>query len=153
MTYLIRPAEICDLYKLARNLRDGDRLEVTSLGLSPAKALRASFRNAAFRYTAIIDGEIGAMWGLGCSASMLNFNVGHPWLMTARPVESVPVSFVKVGQRELAKMLQLRRRLEGHVAADYRMACRFLEVLGFSLGEPEEFGPLKAKFRKFVMER
>jgi len=149
--YLIRPAEICDLYKLARNLRDGDRLEVTSLGLHPAKAIRASFRHAVFRTTALIDGEVAAMWGLG-SVSMLS-DVGHPWLMTTPAVEKVPVSFLKVGQREVTKMLRSRRRLEGNVAADYRMACRFLEALGFELGEPEEFGPLKAKFRKFAMER
>lgn len=80
-------------------------------------------------------------------------DVGYPWLLTTPVIEKLPVSFIKEGRKQAMEMLHKRRRLEGHVAADYRQACRFLEALGFTLGEPEEFGPLKAKFRKFTMER
>jgi hypothetical protein len=33
--YVIREAEIDGVYRLARNLRDGDRLEVAGYGLTP----------------------------------------------------------------------------------------------------------------------
>ena len=148
--YIVLPAEISDIYAVARHLRDGDRLEVTSLGLDPATALRKSFKHAVWRRVAVINGEIAAVFGMG--GNMLS-NVGYPWLLTTPAVEKLPVSFVKEGRKQAMEMLSMRRRLEGHVAADYRQACRFLEALGFTLGEPEEIGPLKAKFRKFTMER
>ncbi len=146
--YLIRDAEIADVYALARNLRDGDRLEVASLGVTPAMGLRKSFRNAVVRRTAIIDGEIAAMWGVGGSAVG---NTGYPWLMTAPAVERIPVLFLRVARSELGRMRRRFHRLEGLVAAEYTMACRFLEVLGFMLGPVTEIGPRSAKFRTFMM--
>jgi hypothetical protein len=148
--YVIRDAEIADVYQLARNLRDGDRLEVASLGVTPAVGLRKSFRNALLRRTALIDGEIAAMWGLGGTAMG---HTGWPWLMTAPVIETLPVSFLREARREAGRMLATHRVLRGWVAADYTMACRFLQVLGFTLGAVEPFGPLKAKFRQFTMER
>jgi hypothetical protein len=148
--YLIRDAEIADVYRLARNLRDGDRLEVASLGLTPIAGLRKTFYSALDRRTALIDGAIAAMWGVSGSAFG---HTGYPWLMTAPVIETLPVSFVRQARREVGRMLATHRRLEGSVAAQYAMACRFLETLGFTLGDVQEIGPRKAKFRPFTMER
>jgi hypothetical protein len=148
--YLIRDAEISDVYALAKNLRDGDRLEVASLGLTPRIGIRKSFSNALYRKTALIGGEIAAMWGLGGTAFG---HTGHPWLMTAPIIETLPVSFLREARWELGRMLATHRCLTGWVAADYTMACRFLYVLGFELGDVELIGPLKARFRRFTMER
>lgn len=150
MSYFLRPAEITDVYTLARNLRDGDRLEVTSLGLSPMVALRKSFQHAIIRRTAIVDDQIAAMWGMG--GTMLS-NVGYPWMLTAPAVERVPVGFFREARSGVLEMLRLRNRLEGHVAAQYTCACRFLTALGFELGEPEPKGPHGILFRSFTMER
>jgi len=146
--YLIREAEIADIYRLARNLRDGDRLEVTSLGTTPAEALRKSFKHAIFRRTALIEGQIAAVWGLG--GSMLG-DTGYPWLLTAPIIETLPLSFVREARGQVWDMMSRKRRLEGLVAADYRCACRFLQVLGFTLDEPQPMPPHKVKFRKFWM--
>jgi hypothetical protein len=147
--YLIRDAEIADVYALARNLRDGDRLEVASLGFTPIQGLRRTFYSALYRRTALIDGEIAAMWGLSGTAFG---HTGHPWLMTAPLIERLPVSFLREARREIGRMARTHRCLEGWVAAQYTMACRFLEALGFTLGAVEEIGPRKAKFRRFGME-
>ena len=147
--YLIRDTEVSDVYALAANLRLGDRLEIASFGKEPRSALRLSYRNAILRRTAIVDGEIAAMWGLG--GSMLD-DTGYPWLITAPAIERIPISFLREGRREVARMLRLRRVLIGEVAAAYTQACRFLEVLGFELGEPRPMfkGDL---FRSYRMER
>lgn len=151
--YLIRDAEIADVYRLARNLRDGDRLEVASLGFTPIQGLRRTFYSALYRRTALIakDGnlEIAAMWGVSGTAFG---HTGHPWLMTAPIIERLPVCFLREARREIGRMRRIHRRLEGRVAAQYAMACRFLEVLGFTLGAAEEIGPRKATFRTFSME-
>lgn len=148
--YLIRAAEIADVYALARNLRPADRLEVTSLGLEPIPALRSCFRQAIFRQTALVDDEIAAMWGLG--GTMLS-NHGQPWLLTAPCIEKMPLAFVHEARKVVLHMLRLKTRLEGHVAADYTRAIRLLELLGFSLGDPFVVGPRCALFRTFTMER
>jgi hypothetical protein len=147
--YLIRDAEIADVYALARNLRDGDRLECAGYGLSPREGLRRAYRAALYRRVAAIGGEVAAMWGI-CGPAL--GRTGYPWLMTAPAVERVPVSFFREARRELGRMRRMYLRLEGQVAAEYVMACRFLEVLGFALGPAREFGPCKAKFRAFVLE-
>ena len=150
MRYYLRPAQISDVYNLARTLRDGDRLEVASAGLTPAATLRTAFRHAIIRRTAIVDGEIAAMWGMG--GEMLG-EVGYPWMLTAPPVERVPIGFLKEARKGVADMLRMRNRLEGTVAAQYTCACRFLEALGFVLGEPKPIGPRGGLFRTFTMER
>ncbi len=147
--YLIREADIADVYRLARNLRDGDRLECASLGFDPVTGLRKSFKSALIRRTAEIDGEVAAMWGISGTAFG---HTGYPWLMTAPAVERVPVTFLRVARSELGRMRRMHRVLRGDVAADYRMACRLLEVLGFALGEARPFGPRGVMFRAFTLE-
>lgn len=148
--YLIRESEVSDVYALAANLRLGDRLEIASFGKDPRSALRLSYRNAILRRTAIVDGEIAAMWGLG--GSMLD-EIGYPWLLTARAIERIPVSFLREGRREVARMLRLRRVLKGYVAASYHQACDFLERLGFELGPVVRLPRLNNTFREFTLER
>ena len=73
------------------------------------------------------------MWGL--AGNMLSGR-GQGWLLTAPPVERIPLSFVKEGKRELALALSMCRSIEGIVPVFYTRAHRFLEVLGFELSEP-----------------
>lgn len=147
---LIVPSVIADVYRLAASLRPDDAAEITCFGLNPRKALRLNYRDAIFRRTAFIDGEIAAMWGL-CGEMLAD--TGYPYLLTAAPVEKVPLSMVKTARREIAAMLAIRACLEGHVAASYERACRFLVLLGFTLGAPEPVGKTGALFRKFSLRR
>lgn len=146
----VRPSQVSDVYRLAANLRENDRIEVAGFGLDPRAAIRASYRHAILRRTAFVDGEIAAMWGLG--GNMLS-DEGAPWLMTAPVCERVPVTFVKVGRYHLAEMLRHRRRLSNLVAASYHQAIRFLEVLGFHLDPPMRLTPDGPPFHRFWIER
>lgn len=93
-----------------------------------------------------MDDEIAAIWGMG--GDILS-DVGRPWLMTAMPIERIPVSFVKIAQREIAAMNDVKPRLENYVDATYRKAARLLETLGFCLDPPVLIGPKRAPFRRF----
>lgn len=146
----VRPSVLADVYELAANLREGDREEVESLGMDVRVGIRNSFRHAVLRKTYLVDGEVAAMSGL--CGSMLG-DIGEPYLMTGRAAERVPVAFVRHAKASVAEMLGLKRRLEGHVAAKYTRACRLLEVLGFTLGDPLPVGPNAALFRKYIMTR
>lgn len=146
----VRPSELSDVYALAANLREGDRDEVEGLGLDVRVGIRNSFRHAILRKTYLVDGEIAAMSGL--CGSMLG-DIGEPYLMTGPAAERMPVAFLKHAKAAVAEMMQHKLRLEGHVAANYTKACRLLEVLGFTLGEPLPVGPKAALFRKYTMMR
>lgn len=146
----VRPSVVADVYKLAANLRSGDRAEVEALGLDSRHGIRRSFRNAMLRRTYFVDGEIAAMTGV--CGDMLG-DIGYPYLMTAPPAGRVPIAFVKAGRMALAEMLAHKLRLEGHVAANYGGACRLLERLGFILGPARPFGPSGGLFRTFHIMR
>lgn len=144
------PAEISHVYALAATLRFEDAAELESVGLGCREGLRSTFRAALTRHTAIVDGQVAAMWGMGGDALG---DIGVPWLLTAPIVERVPVAFIKIGREHVARMLGVKPILRNHVAASYHRACRMLEVLGFELGAPEPFGPYGAPFRPFEMRR
>lgn len=135
---------------LSNTLRLGDRHEITCAGLSPRKALWRSYRQSIMRRTAIIDGAVGACWGLGgeCLGE-----VGQPWLMTSPAIETIPITFVREARNELSLMLDMYPKLEGYVAASYSQACGFLRFLGFKLCDPIEIGPDRELFYAYRMER
>lgn len=138
------------LLALRGRLRAGDCLEIAATGASQARAIWRSYRASVVSRTGIVDGKVAAVWG--CAGPVLG-GVGEPWLLTAPEVERVPLRFVRQGREELARMLSLYPVLQNYVAADYKQACRFLEVLGFTLGEPIACGPHMALFRQFTARR
>lgn len=148
--HLILPAEPQHLRQLAARLRDEDRREVESVGWGATKALWRSYRGSVYARTAYVDGEIAAVWGVGGSALG---GLGRPWLLTAAPIERVPLTFVREGCREVAVMLGIYPHLRGIVAPGYNRAIRFLECLGFSVSSAIVHLDNQAPFRVFEMRR
>lgn len=146
----VRLSRVEDVYTLAANLRPADRAEVETLGLDPRVGIRRSFRHAILRKSYFVDGELAAMSGL--CGSMLG-DIAEPYLMTGPLVERVPMAFIKLAKDGVAEMLQHKLRLDGHVAAAYGSACRFLAAIGFTLDEPRPFGSHGAPFRRFHLNR
>ena len=126
---VVRPSVVADVYRLAASLRDSNRDEIVDLGLDPRVALRANFRMAMLRRTYLVDGEVAAMTGL--CGSLLG-DIGFPYLMTAPPVERVPVAFLKLARRGPVKLdlanvrADLRAGQVGDAVADAGVAQRFL---------------------------
>src|SRR5262245_60739508 len=93
------PSTMDHVYRLVPKLLEADLLEVTGAGLDPRRALRLNFREAVFRRTYFVDGQIAAMVGL--TGSLIGER-GYPYLMTTPMVERTPVAFLK----EARSMLQ-----------------------------------------------
>lgn len=148
--YRIVPSVRAHAGMLGPRMRADDACEAAGLGLDPAGLLLHSFRSSILRHTAFVDGEIAAMWGLG--GPLLGGRIGNPWLVTAPPIERIPVTFVRVARREVMEMLSVKSSLANYVAAGYQRAIRLLEVLGFSMEAPQPFGPNGVLFRRFVLE-
>jgi hypothetical protein len=130
-------------------MRAGDAKECEDAGIHPRKAVWRSFRHSLMCQTAFLDGDLAAIFGMGGSYFS---KVGEPWMFTTPVVERDPVSFLILGKQWVDEMLAITPRLENFVSADYPKACRFLQAIGFHLGEPEPFGLHGKPFRKFWME-
>lgn len=144
----ILPATPAHLAYLRDNLRAGEMREIACLGSTPGEALRLSLAGSIFARVGISDGRVAAVWG--CGGSPLG-GVGEPWLLTTAEVERIPVQFVKIARAEVGQMLGLFPVLSNYVSVQYRQACRFLECVGFRLGDPVRIGA--GDWHEFRMER
>ena len=144
------PAKIEHVKLISDRLRVLDLEEMWAQGLGPHTVLRRSLRGSLWARTYFIDGEAGAIMGLGGTAIG---DLGAPWLLTTALVERIPVTFVKQAKLIVAEMLQQKPRLENHVLASYRGACRLLQILGFTLDEAKPYGPNSILFRRFSLTR
>jgi hypothetical protein len=146
----IVPSISTHIAALATSLRREDVAELEAAGLTAQQALARSCERSYLARTAFVDGEVGAMWGLGGSPLA---KVGRPWLLTGAPVEGVKVSFLRIARAELTMMLACHAELRGYVDARYARALRLLLVLGFGLSDEFPFGPRGMPFRQYSMRR
>ena len=150
MSYEIVPTEKTHIAVLGSNLRAGDLSEVQAAGMTGQRALWRSWRAAYYSATALVDGEVAAIWGVG--GSPLG-RVGRPWLLTSPAVERARFAIIRVGRLEVGKMLGIYPEMRGFVDSRYEGALGLLRLLGFDLSEPLPFGPHRAPFRQYTIRR
>lgn len=136
----IVPAELPHLRAMESNMRPADRCEIAGLGVTVRRALWKAYRNSPVCKTALVDGEVAALWGV--CVGLQSGTAKVPWLHTATAIEKIPVSFVKLAKTELAAMIALYPKLESYVAAEYVGAIGLLKLLGFTI---EPAAPVGAK--------
>jgi hypothetical protein len=146
---IIVPTVARHIRELSRTIRELDRKEIESFGVSVDNGLWQSFRKGLMNQTAVIDGEVAAVWG--CGGDYLG-DQGSPWLLTSPAIHKISaLRFARYYQREVHKMLDIFPYLFNYVDATYDEAVRLLMIVGFTLGEPEKIG--LGMFRKFTLER
>lgn len=150
MNYEVVQTERAHIAELGHNLRVADRNELSAVGMTGQRALWRSYRAAYYSATAVVDGEVAAVWGAG--GSPLG-RVGRPWLLTSPAVERARYVILRVGRTEVGKMLSIYPEMRGFVDSRYKGALRLLQMLGFDLDEPVPFGPLKAPFCPYSIRR
>jgi len=143
------PTTAAHIREIKKTIRDKDRAEIESFGISCAKGLWRSYKHGMGNQTAIINGHVAAIWGVGgCYIG----NVGAPWLMTSKYIALIsPLRFARLYQQEVYKMLNMFPYLENYVDASYEEAVRLLSIVGFTIGDPERIG--NGVYKKFSMER
>lgn len=136
------------LSELANNLRTADRAEIESFGITVAEAVCSSYNACRKNKTILADGKVAACFGAAAAGDGLAF----PWLLTTAELEKInPSKFYRMYKKEVNEMLETYSRLENYVDARYTKAVRLLEILGFSIGEPQPYG--QGIFRKFSILR
>lgn len=135
--------------ELRETIREADRREIESYGFTCAKGLWRSYKNSLVNKTALIEGEVAAVWG--CGGTFIG-ETGQPWLLTSHAIKKIsPLKFARAYKREVNEMINMFPKLENYCAAEYHEALRLLDIAGFTIGEPEQMG--KGMFRKFTLER
>ncbi len=144
----IVPATSSHISALKLNLRPEDAEEIVRFGVTIQKAVWYSYKHSLIRKTALINGIVAACWG--CSGVFMG-QVGIPWLMTTPEVKKVsPLRFARIYQQEVMEMLKIFPRLENSVDSEYDSAIRLLEIIGFTIENPQKIP--NGMCRKFWIE-
>ena len=146
----MRPADLNDVRLIGRHLRESDRREVEAGGLRPEDAVMLSFCSSDICLTGCVDGEPTMIFGVGCP---LLSDTGEIWALGTDTCDRVPVAMVKVGRAAVKQFLEIYPALENFCSAEYKKALRWLKMIGFTLGEPEPFGPKGAPFCRLFIQR
>ncbi len=75
--------------------------------------------------------------------------VGCPWAILSPAVEMHPRPFLRASRQEFAKMQEQFYYLINYVDARNTTAVRWLNWLGFTVYEPEDFGVDQLQFHRF----
>ena len=145
---MIRLATAKDAIIIARNLRREDALEAEALaGVSPSVLMKKSFSNSMESWVWVKDDEPGAIWGVAMDSII--GGTAQIWLVSTPVVDRYPIEFLR-SSRKVLEVLQTRYPvLENWVDARYVKCIRWLEWLGFTMGEAEPFGVQGLPFHKF----
>lgn len=145
----IVPMTLDHAYVLAKNLREGDRLECEALGMTPRVTLRKSYYTSLFKRTTIINGKVGACFGF--SGAVLGYTAA-PWLLTSPEVEKVYLQLALAYRKQVKNMLKMYPKLENFCLADYTKSLAVLRLIGFTVDAPKPYGPKGVNFCKFTLE-
>ncbi len=149
-SYEIVPAKPVHLSMIARTCRADDRAEIEAAGQTPRHLMYKLYQKSFIARAGFVDGELAAVWG--CTGSLLS-SVGQMWLLTAPPIERIPIAFAKEARAMIREVLQHKRTLVSGCVDGYEKSLRLWSMLGFEIGEAVAVPPHGAMFRRLTMER
>lgn len=119
---------------VAARMRAIDRLECAAAGHRPEDALRIGLRGATIAWTARVDGEPQAMFGVSPRSALEG--TGIPWFLGSDAVMRHGRALLRFGPAFLDRMHADFPRLENAVSRGNPAAIRLLRKWGFII-EPE----------------
>jgi hypothetical protein len=134
------------------NMRPADAAEVmASGGYSPVEAIIDSWAHSKETWTASINGEVAAMFGVAhhpVGTELAPVSVG--WLLTTPVVDKHPIAFYKECKKRLADMFDRYGVIFNYVDTRHTRALEWAKRLGFIVHEPVKFGKHGEPFRMIV---
>jgi len=140
--------------ELIDTLREADVQELTALGMDPGHALVHSFHTSAgMRFTALNEeDQVICMFGVGSETFLSTWGV--PWLLASELLDGGTAMRLCRRCRGFIQIMAGRfDLLINFVDARQETAIRWLEWLGFEIGEAEPYGPEGLPFHRFEMRR
>jgi len=131
----IVPAAFRHVNFIARRMRTIDRLEVEAFGRTPKQALRHGLLSSSKAWTALVDLEPHAMFGVVEQNALTGDAV--PWFLGTDEVYKHGRELLMYGPGILSRMCDSPRRLSNLVSAQNGQAIRLLRRWGFTVDENE----------------
>lgn len=122
--------------ELIRNVRDMDRREMWALArLTPEDAIPASVERSASATRAVVDdeGDLLCITGV-CPMSILG-NTGAPWLIGTNLLREHRRELIVRSRAFVRYSLRTYDELRNVVWAENKVSIRYLQALGFTIGE------------------
>lgn len=113
-------------------MRSIDRVECEALGRTPKQALRYSLLNSSKAWTALVDGEAEAMFGVVVSSALTG--EASPWFLGSNVVYRHPRALMMWGPGLIERLCDSTMTLRNIVSQDNVQAIRLLKRWGFSVG-------------------
>jgi hypothetical protein len=149
---VVIPATEGHAIRMAPWMRAEDEAEImASHGHKPLEGLQASLKQSAVARTVMYQGEIAAIFGVAMADGLAGH--GSVWLLSSELVEEVPLLFLRRSKKELRKLQAPWPILTNFVDARYKRAVRWVEWLGFEVGEPVPFGVAGLPFHPIRLRR
>jgi hypothetical protein len=130
----IVPAQFKHIGRIARRLRVFDREECEAMGRTPKQALRLALMTSEPAWTALVDGQPEAMFGVVVESALSC--EGTPWFLGTNEVYRHGRELLMYGPGLLARMGD-SMKLSNFVSTRNRPAIRLLKRWGFTVGEEE----------------
>ncbi len=151
MTYKIVPTTEDHMIELSHTMRPADVQECWAANhYTPYEALKHSFYYTNKPITALYNGEVMCIWGVG-KISYLS-KEGIPWMLTSHLVDIHYREFLRHSIRLLEDIKSEAIVLTNMVDARNSKSIKWLKRLGFEIHAPVPFGPDKMLFHPFIME-
>ncbi len=142
-----RQADESDAGMIVPLLRPADRLEVMRMGEGdPEGVLRRTIRQSDDAGVFFDRDRLLCAFGI-----VRSLDVGHPWLIGTEYLSGTPKAFLRGTRLRVQEWKQEYRLLTNWIDAEYPQAIRWLQWLGFTIGQPEPIGLYGAMFCRAEM--
>ena len=138
--------------ELAPRMREADVREVWATGhLTPLASLQGSLHISVDAGTAIVDGEIMCMYGVG--ATSLLADLGFPWMLGSDIMEEHARFYLRRARSWIAWAQGRFPVLRNHVDVRNESSIVWLKWMGFEFEEAIPYGPDQVPFYPFELRR
>lgn len=141
-----------DVSPVALNLREADYREIyAASGRCPAAAVMQSWDTSRRKWVIKLGTKPIGVFGVG--SPMLLSDIGIPWLVGTKDLETIKKTFVKSCRRYISQMLERYDRLVNFVDVRNTLSIKWLKWCGFQFHHPAPYGCKGLIFQKFYMEK
>lgn len=149
--YVVRAAVEADVEYLKGKLRASDYIEVRAFsGIRADDWLLASMKASQLCWTGLNKDRPVCIFGV--AAPSILSRVGTPWLLGTREMNEVGLAIVRRSRKYISEMKALYPKLENYVDARHKASIQWLKWCGFTIHEPQPYGPKAKMFHYFCLE-
>jgi hypothetical protein len=147
----VQTAGLLDALALSSVLREADRQEIEASTTAPVESALADAVNRSYGACWSVYSGDDILLLMGAAPIDLLGGLGSPWLLGSQRSERFGKSLHKIAREKIAESRLALPRLVNFIDARNTRSIAWLARLGFTLHEPEPYGPHGLPFHRFEM--